>query len=64
MTQRLQFRLRSLFWLLAVVAVGCLVVPRLIADYRERVRKERARQQLQETLKYWDSPSTGATPVR
>lgn len=58
---RLQFKLRTMFWLTAVAAVLCLVIPFVVNEYRERQRQQRIRAQRQQTDKAFDPinmPST------
>jgi hypothetical protein len=54
---RFQFRLRSIFILIAVVGLACVMVPFAVKQYSEKARRERIRLQRLETLDKFDGPN-------
>ncbi len=59
-----QFRLRTIFWLTAVVGVACVVGTFPVKQYREQARRERMRLQFLETLDKFDGPNAAPAPER
>lgn len=51
---RFQFQLRTMFWLTAVAAVLCLLIPFLVSEYRERQRRLRIQAQREQTDRIFD----------
>lgn len=61
---RLQFKLRTIFWLTAIAAVLCLMAPFAVRQYRDHQRRERLRAQREQTDKIFDPINMPAGRLR
>lgn len=61
---RLQFRLRTIFWVTAVAAALCLLIPLALREYREHERQQRLRAQREQTDKVFDPVNSPTLPLR